>query len=165
MGNLNHKLKGIFTGGSSSASANTTVAFVSTQFDKTNNTFANVTGLTANLTAGSKYIIEAVILSLLSAGGGGQVKISGTATETSGSSSISSFDIGPAMSGLSRASSCLGASELLAAGTEPYTNFYVTGYIVVNAAGTLTIQFAQNTTNATPSSVIVGSFLRVTQVG
>jgi len=149
-------------GGSSSSTS--TVA-VTTQFDKTNNTYANITGLSASLASSTKYIIEAVIISELSAGGGGKVRVSGTATETSGMLNVMTFDITPQMSSMSRsAGACLNAAAALPAGTEQYSTFYLDGYIEVNAAGTLTIQFAQDTTNGVASSVMPGSYLKVTLV-
>lgn len=41
-----------------------------------------------------------------------------------------------------------------------YTDVDIYGSITVNAAGTMSIQFAQNTSNATTSSVFQGSFLK-----
>ena len=40
----------------------------------------------------------------------------------------------------------------------------ITGTITVNAAGTLTCQFAQNASNATASSVLVGSTFILTEM-
>jgi hypothetical protein len=51
-------------------------------------------------------------------------------------------------------------------GVTAVTNAYskITGTITVNAAGTLTVQFAQNASNGTASSVLVGSTFVVTQI-
>jgi hypothetical protein len=40
----------------------------------------------------------------------------------------------------------------------------IEGLITVNAGGTLTVQFAQNASNGTASSVLTGSYLQVFQV-
>ena len=41
----------------------------------------------------------------------------------------------------------------------------ITGAITVNAAGTLTVQFAQNASNGTASSVLVGSYFFLEPIG
>jgi len=131
-------------------------ARVGTQFDKTSSTtLGDVTDLSVTVEAGRKYKFSAA-LDITTGGGGGKVAIGGTATATSVAYTGKYIDnsggtviiYGRATSlGTAVAGSALGTSVIME----------VEGSIVVNAAGTLTLQFAQNTSNGAPSSVLVGS--------
>jgi len=130
---------------------------VSTQFDKTNDTFSNITGLTANVEAGKTYRFEIIVFGNIGASGAGlKYAIGGTCTitnmyagENTSSVPISTFGTTVASNGGS---------------TTGLVFKRINGTITVNAAGTLTLQFAQDITNATPSSVMVGSTFVVTEM-
>jgi len=135
-------------------------ARVSTQFDKTNTTLANVTGLATDrdLVSGSTYTFEADLFINADATGGSKFAISGTATATSIVYEIMLLDDSTgAYTHVSR-QTALNGSGGQAGTTAGYCR--IKGTIVVNAGGTLTVQFAQNAASGT-SSVLVNSTLRV----
>lgn len=130
---------------------------VSTQFDKTSSTtLGDVTGLTATVAAGRTYSFQAVLYCTCAAAGGAKVAVAGTATATAiryraktfTGATINTHDQATALG------SAVGAS------TTAVTVIEMDGTITVNAAGTLTIQFAENAASGT-SSVLVGSFFIV----
>lgn len=134
---------------------------VSTQFDKTSDTtLANVTGLTATVVAGKFYRFEATLYTSSNVAGGVTAAIAGTATATSIVYEGITTDAG--LSTQTRATALATAVGGVTAVTAGYIR--ITGTIQVNAAGTLTVQFAQNASNGTASSVLVGSTFVLTQM-
>ena len=125
-------------------------------FGKTNNTLANITGLSVNVQAGRVYMFRAVLLVDPHATGGHKYAISGTATATGIFYHIHSVDDTALTNIISSRQTALGGSAGQAGATSVRT--VIEGKIVVNAAGTLTVQFAQNVTNAVASNVIDGVF-------
>lgn len=145
-----------------SPSGGATMARTTSQFDKTSDTtLADVPGLSVTVSAGQTYFFEAIVFcSGLGGGGGYKLAVGGTATATAlivdgvGASSSAALPV-------SRVTT-LGAN--VAPGTTNATASYrLSGTITVNAGGTLTIQFAQNSSNGTASSVLVGSVIRIQQ--
>jgi len=137
------------------------VPTVTTQFDKTNDaTLANITGLSQDLIASRVYIFEAVLWVDANVTGGSKFAIAGTATATNIKYDIMLLDEGTdAYTIVSRQTALAGSAGQ--AGTTAGLCI-IKGLITVNAAGTFTVQFAQNAaTPATTSSVLVGSFFNV----
>jgi hypothetical protein len=132
-------------------------ARVSTQFDKTSDTtLANVTGLSRNVEAGRTYAFTAVLYTTSNVAGGVKAAIGGTATATSIIYQADVLDGSTqATVGTARATSLATTVGDVTAVTA--ARITITGTIVVNAAGTLVPQFAQNTSNGTASSVLVNS--------
>lgn len=135
---------------------------VSTQFDKTSSTtLGDVTGLSINVEAGRTYIFEAFLMTTSTTNGGVKAAISGTATATSirytgqtvSGSSVSN----------SRATSLGTAVGAVTSTTNP--DITIIGTITVNAAGTLTVQFAQNASHTDTSSVLTGSYFKIQSTG
>jgi len=136
-------------------------ARVSTQFDKTADvTLANVTGLTVNVAASGTYRFEAKLYTTSNVAGGVKAAIAGTATATAIVYEGITTDAGLSTQG--RSAALAGAVGAVTAVTAGYIT--ITGTITVNAAGTLTVQFAQNASNGTASSVLVGSTFVVTEM-
>jgi len=134
---------------------------VSTQFDKTSDVaLANVTGLTANVAAGKIYRFEAKLYTTSNVAGGVKVAIGGTATATAIIYEGLTTDAG--LTTQSRSAALGTAVGAVTAVTAGYV--VITGTITVNAAGTLTVQFAQNASNGTASSVLVGSTFLITEM-
>lgn len=133
---------------------------VATQFDATlNTTLANVAGLSVSVLAGRTYSFDATLYTTSNVAGGIQAAIAGTATATN--VIYEGYNInGATLNGQTRATSLGTAVAATTAVTSAMVKIF--GTITVNAAGTLTVQFAQNTTNAAASSVLVGSVLVVT---
>lgn len=140
-----------------------------TQFDKTTNTtLATVTGSTsgavtllANVTAGKWYTFQAKLFVDADAVGGGKYAIGGTATATSIIYNINAINNATNLFVINSRQTSLGGSAGQAGATALYVE--INGTIKVNAAGTLTVQFAQNASNGT-SSVLVGSSFIVRQM-
>lgn len=134
---------------------------VSTQFNKTTDTtLANVTGLTRNVEAGRAYAFEAVLFTTSDVAGGVKAAISGTATATS--IIYEGLTINAGLITQSRTTTLgntVGAVTAVTAAT-----IIIKGTIVVNAAGTLTVQFAQNASNGAASSVLVNSTFQLTPI-
>ncbi len=130
---------------------------VSTQFDKTSSTtLANITGLTASLAAGHKYRFQALLYTTSVNTGGIKFAIGGTCTATNiiYDSYVSETGLMKTI-GTSRATALATTVSDVTSSTAGYAT--ITGTITVNAAGTLTVQFAQNNSDGTASSVLVGS--------
>jgi hypothetical protein len=134
---------------------------VSTQFDKTSDTtLANVTGLTASLNAGKFYKFKATLYTTANVAGGVKAAIAGTATATTVIYEGITMDAGVATQTRATAlATAVGAVTTATAGL-----IEITGYIQCNASGTLTVQFAQNASNGTASSVLVGSDFQVREL-
>jgi hypothetical protein len=136
-------------------------SFVSSQFDKTNTTLANVTGLTASVAAGKTYNFEALLFVDADVVGGSKYAIAGTATATAIKYEVVFIsDSANSMVITSRQTALAGSAGQ--AGTTAGI-CRISGTITVNAAGTLTVQFAQNAANGT-SSVLTMSGFRVWQL-
>ncbi len=130
---------------------------VTAQFDKTDVTLASVTGLSISLLAGKTYLLEADLLVLADAVGGQKYGIGGTFTATTLAGSITVDENGT----LPGSTQFTAKGQIYNGGSAGSTSNQVRIfiYVVVNGAGTLTIQFAQNSANGT-SSVLVGSTLK-----
>jgi len=134
---------------------------VSTQFDKTSDTtLANVTGLTASLNSGKFYKFKATLYTTANVAGGVKVAIAGTATATTVIYEGLTMDAGVVTQ--TRATALGTAVGAITTATAGFIE--VTGYIQTNASGTLTVQFAQNASNGTASSVLVGSDFQVQEI-
>lgn len=132
---------------------------VATNFTATSSiALANITGLSAAVAAAGTYSFEAVIFTTAAAAGGVQLAIAGTATATA-IEYEGQLTSAAALVAQTRATALAGvvcSNASATAGTA-----WITGTIVVNAGGTLTVQFAQNTSNASASTVLAGSWFRV----
>jgi len=136
-------------------------ARVSTQFDATSTTtLADITGLTANVAAGKIYRFEAKLYTTSNVAGGVKVAIAGTATATAIVYEGLTTDAG--LITQSRGTALGTAVGAVTAVTAGYIT--ISGTITVNATGTLTVQFAQNASNGTASSVLVGSTFVITEM-
>ena len=134
---------------------------VSTQFDKTNTTLANITGLTSTLIAGKTYQFEIRLHVTADTVGGLKVAIGGTCTATNIIYQIEAISNTSNALAISARQTALGGSSGVAQDSSYFVR--IEGVITVNAAGTLTAQFAQNASNGT-SSVLVGSSMVVQQI-
>jgi hypothetical protein len=132
---------------------------VTTQMDVANNAApANVPGLSANVQAGKSYRFKATLFTTVGATGGANVQLGGTATATAVVADITFTDYAtPAVTGARVTALGSPASK---AGVTAY-EVDIEGVITVNAAGTFTVQFGQKVSNATNSSVLVGSYLEL----
>lgn len=135
----------------------------SAQFDMTNNTtLADVTGLSKGLLAGVIYAFKAVLFYDADATGGHKYAIAGTATATSIKYHIRSISDATSALVITSRQTALAGSAGQAGSTAGLT--IIEGVIAVNAAGTLTVQFAQNAENGT-SSILTGSYMEIIPIG
>jgi hypothetical protein len=147
---LDHRQKATFGGYISDAGQSRVV----TQFDKTNDTLADVPGLLVNATAAKTYEFRAKLRVSADATGGYKVAIGGTATATAIAFDVLALDRSSGLFTITTEKTALADGAGVASGTS--ITITLEGTITVDAAGTLTVQFAQNTANGT-SSVLVGS--------
>lgn len=128
-------------------------------FNSISATLANVTGgglygsLTRNVQATKPYNFHACLFITADSTGGWKIALGGTATASAFISEVTY-----ASSGFSPTSNRVSAfgGTVSQTGLTTYT-VHIYGYISVNTAGTLTIQFAQSTANGT-STVKQGSY-------
>ena len=136
------------------------VSYVSSNFSKTSDTtLANITGLTFTTVSGGKYRFRANLFLSCGSPGGAKVAISGTNTATKIQYLISL-----------RTETAFVGEVNTALGGDYGTTWAcvlgeIVGYIDVNEGGTLTVQFAQNASNGTPSKVLEGSWFEVDKIG
>lgn len=133
----------------------------SAQFDKTNTTLADVTGLSLYVEAGLAYKFEACLFVSASAGGGAKFAVIGGATATSIIYTVEYLDIDSNVFTITSKQTALN-SPVGQVGTLN-GRCIIRGTIVVNAAGNLVIQFAQHVASGT-SSVLANSTYKIEQV-
>jgi hypothetical protein len=134
---------------------------VTSDFSRTSSlVLTNVTGLSFNVEAGKTYSFEAVLLfSNGSVTPGAKVAIGGGCTVTSLITDAIMIDGSTVYTG--RATSL--GSAIVSAGPTDNVDFSVTvrGTVTVNAAGTLTVQIAQASNNASATTVKAGSYFKL----
>jgi hypothetical protein len=130
------------------------------QFDKTNTTLANITGLTFDLKAGKKYKFRFKCDTTLSSAGGEKYAISGTATATAINYTIVSTTTAAGLPIITQATALDTAGSNGGYGAGVNSVIVVEGSITVNAAGTITVQFAQAAASGT-SSIRAGATFEV----
>lgn len=138
-------------------------AYLATQFDSVVMALAPITDLTANVITGDKYAFELFALTTLDAVGKGQFDMAGgtaTASQADWNAAIVlaagtvTYNAGN-LSGLNGNLALAGATTVLV---------HATGSFNCNGSGTIVPQFGQGAGPNGTSSVLVGSFLRVTRV-
>jgi len=130
------------------------------QFDKTNTTLANVTGLSVSLSVGT-YAFRSAFSVAADVTGQGKIAIGGTVTATAIACDVLSFDTDNQTFSAVHLTAKATEFPLGAAGSA--YSVQIEGTIVVSVAGTLTVQFAQNGASGT-SSVLAGGVLSATSV-
>lgn len=134
-------------------------------FAKTSDTsLANITGLTRNVLAGEVYAFRAVLFTTSNVAGGIKFAIAGTATATSFVARAVVDDTSALKVVGTARTTTLGATlgDITAV---TVANVVIEGTIVVNAGGTLTVQFAQNASNGSASTVLTNSTFQLISVG
>lgn len=136
---------------------------VSTQFDKTNTTLAAVTGLSRALLAGRSYHFLATLFINADVTGGSKYTMGGTGglTATNIIYNINLLDNATKAYTITSRQTALGGNAGQAGTTAGLCS--IEGLITVNAAGTLSVAFAQNAVSGT-SSVLVGSSLIIEEI-
>lgn len=123
-------------------------------FNKTSDTtLANVTSLVGNAGAGKIYKFKACLHINCGTTGGMKVAMAGTCTATSITFQVLSHAITTGTQAITGGRINALATSVGVAGNDSYY-CVIEGVIAVNGAGTLTVQFAQNVSNGTASSVL-----------
>jgi hypothetical protein len=156
------KTYGIVAGVTADTLAELTPIILTTQFNRTSSTtLTDVTGFTRNLEAGRWYEFELLLRLGFGTAGTYKFSLTGTATATSYVHDVFDSNVSrPAdyTTWIERATSI--GSTYLSPWTDGLTDkahVIVGGIILVNAAGTLKLQFAQQTSDSAASSILVGS--------
>lgn len=128
-----------------------------TQFDKTSSTvLANATDLTVDLQTSRRYDIRAEIYTTSNVAGGIKLALAGTAVAADVIIEAIVFNAG-AISKQSRVTAL--GSDIADVTAVTVAKVTITGSLRCTTSGTLTVQFAQNVSNGTASSVLKGSTL------
>jgi hypothetical protein len=137
------------------------MARVAADVSYANATLGNVTGLVVNVSAGRAYAFEAELSYTCLAAAGIKCAMGGTATATN--IIYDGWIVDAAAAGIKGNAQATALAGVVASAVTTGTAGHVTirGSIEVNAAGTLTVQAAQNTANATATVVKRGSRLIV----
>lgn len=134
---------------------------VTSQFDKTSDAnLANIPGLSVNLIGGETYYFEARLFVTAGVTGQSKYAVSGNCTATS--IVYDCVKVVTASANLIGRATALDTVEAIT--TTGSIQIQLFGTIITNAGGTLTIQFAQNASSANTSSVLVGSYLKVSKL-
>jgi hypothetical protein len=135
---------------------------VSANFPSTSTSFAAVTGMSATLAAGGTYAFRYVVFA--SGGGGTKLSIATpdtlTATAIRYSTTLSDTASGTFFEAAMQTS--LGATAIDNASANA-SHYLIDGTIVVNAGGTIQLQFAQHVASGT-SNVLAGSYGTVMRI-
>lgn len=146
------------------------IARVTTQFDNATVTLANITDLVipaANgqgpiIERGGIYEIEASLMTTSNVAAGVKVAIAGTATVTALRAQIDIIDGAAAVPVTDGRVTALASAIGVTAVTVAWV--VIKGCLVINAVGTLAIQFAENAANAAASSVLTQSVFKIARV-
>lgn len=135
-----------------------------TQTFATTTVLATLTGLTATLVAGKTYKYDIELYTTQTTNGG--LKVAFHYTNSLTLTSIAAFSQQESASAVATAqfTTTTDASAIVDNKAAVYLRTKITGTLVVNAGGTLSIQAAQNTSNSDTTSVLLGSFARFTRV-
>ena len=122
-----------------------------------NTTLGTVTGLSVNVAAGRTYSFEAYLSFTDAAAGGIKAAIAGTATATA--IEYDGWIIDSAANGIKGNTQATALATTVASATTTGTAgvVQIKGTITVNAAGTLLVQAAQNTSSGTATTIKRGS--------
>lgn len=135
-------------------------------FNKTTDTtLANITGLTATLAPG-QYSFRAYLPATSGASGGVKLALGGTALATKITADAKAWN-GLSVVGGARYnynSTAAAPTGTLAAYTGVVTEIYVEGTITVTTAGTVTLRFAQNASDAATSSILTDARLQFQRI-
>lgn len=137
---------------------------VAADFTRGTTTLADITGLTRNVAAGEIYAFRAVIFTTSTNTVGVKFAIGGTATATSIIADAHVIDASVLkVVGTQRVTAMATAFGDVTAVTAALV--IIEGQILVNAAGSLTVQFGQNASSASASTVKAGSYFELISIG
>jgi hypothetical protein len=118
-------------------------------------TLAIVTGLSQNLTAGGNYNCRGHLTGVSGVSGG--IKVALVATSSLSATSTTFTGLGWAGTTPISNTTVTALGSNITAATAIYSDLYIDGSILVNAGGTINVEAAQNASNITATTVLVGS--------
>lgn len=133
------------------------------QVDVTSSTALVVaTGLSVAVVAAGVYSVKAYLATTAGASGGIKVALVGTASMTATSANYTAWNYnGTTVNAVSNTTTF---GNAVGAATAITTAVVLEGTVVVNAAGNLQLQFAQNASNGTATSVFANSYMQLTRI-
>lgn len=141
---------------------NDVVRCSSTLTATSNTTLATATGLSINLTAGATYRIRGHLYGTAAAAGGLKAQLIASNSLSLTSAEITGVNYNGVTTNARTTVTALAAD--FANSNAAYTDCEFEGTLVVNAAGTINLQAAQNTSNASSTTVLAGSFMEVRRI-
>ena len=126
----------------------------------TSNTTLALTGLVTTVQAGGTYIFDIYLSVTNNASGGLKIAPGGTATATSFAADTWFYNT----TTVAAQANITALASNFAALTGAVTTVNVTGTILVNAGGTFGLQFAQNASFGTATTLNIGSYLWMERV-
>lgn len=135
-----------------------------TQSFQTNTVLATLTGLTATLTAAKTYNFEIELYTTQTTNGGLEAAFHYTNSLTLTSIAAFSQQVSASAIATAQFTTTTDQSAIVNNKTAVYLMTRITGTLVVNAGGTISVQACQNTSNSDTTSVLLGSFARFTRV-
>lgn len=137
----------------------------STQFSQASSTtLANVTGLTSDILQPGIYDVDINLITTANASGGVKAALKWSTASMITATALSVTGLSAAAVAATTFTTSTDAASIIAA-TTAYVNVKIKGTITVALAGTLTLQAAQNASNAAATTVEVGSTMTFTPIG
>lgn len=128
----------------------------------TSTTLTDITGLSVDLEAGGVYAVRAYIPGVATANGGAKFALAGDSTLTATSFSATCSNMNGSTANAAATTTTLG--NAIGAATAVFSHATIDGVIVVNAAGKLKAQIAQNASHADTTSAYVNGYLVATRI-
>ncbi len=126
-------------------------------------TLATATGLTSTtLVAGGTYQISGMLQGTAAASGGIKAALVASSGLTVTSLNVTGINYNGTTINAQTNVTALGSD--FSSSSAVYTNLYFSGSFVVNAAGVLNVQAAQNTSNASSTTVVIGSYFNLIRI-
>ena len=127
-----------------------------------NTTLANLVGLSLPLVAGGTYRIRGQLQGAAAASGGIKAALTAASGLTLTSANVTGWNYNG--STLNAVTNVTALAADFSNSAAAYTNLLFDGSFVVNAAGNVQLQAAQNTSNATATTVALGSYVEVLRI-
>lgn len=137
------------------------VKVLAADFAKSDTTYATITGFSVDVRAGRTYTVKCYVTMSLNTTGGGKFRFSGTATMTDFGALYQIYN--PATNAVISIGGATFAGDINEGITSGIGAAHMTifGSFVVNAAGTITFQFAQNSASGTSTVNKNATFMEI----
>jgi len=127
-----------------------------TELDVTSSTtFVNIPNMIHKLLGGMKYIIRGHVTGTSGSSGGAKLAIAGDGVLTASQFTATALNYNGTT--LNAVSTTTTLGNAIGAATAVFTDFFFEGSIIVTKPGLLSVQLAQNVSNGTATSALVGS--------